>query len=73
MKKLIELWYRLTVEDFDLKLNHARKTYKDIATSTRTNICHFYDVDGKVIRGYHKPSAKFIPNTNIHPLTVKYN
>lgn len=73
MKKLIELWYRLTVKDFELKLNRARKTYMDIAASTKTNICHFYDEGGKEIRGYHKPSIKFATNTNIHPLTVKYN
>mgnify|MGYP003625206533 CR=1 FL=1 len=73
MKKLINLWHYLTDEDFDVKLSHAKNTYKNIVTSTNTDVSHFYDRDGVQIRGFHNRSIRFEPNTNIHPLIIKYN
>jgi hypothetical protein len=69
MKKLITLFYRLTMKDYQSKVDSARKTVSMINASTNGRVSHFYNIQGDKIRGYHK-RIKF--NADVHPLITKY-
>jgi hypothetical protein len=69
MKKLINLFYKLTTKDFDQKIQSARKTTNMIISSTNGSISHFYNEQGQKIRGWEGKTYKF---TNQHPLITKY-
>lgn len=71
MKTLLNLFYRLTVKDYDAKIKSAKTTANMIIRSTNGGVGLAYNSQGEKIRGYHKPPIKF--KQEIHPLIQKYN
>jgi predicted secreted protein len=71
MKTLIKLFYKLTLHDFNSKLESAKKTSQMIMASTEARTNHFYNEQGVKIRGWQSRNYKF--TNNIHPLIAKYN
>lgn len=64
--------YKLFINDFDVKMKSARRTYNQIIASTNGNVNHFYNMDGEQIRGFYKRPARFTNVLPTHPLVVKY-
>jgi len=69
MKKLINLFYKLTTKDFDQKILSTRKTTNMIISSTNGSISHYYNEQGQKIRGWESKTYRF---NNQHPLITKY-
>jgi hypothetical protein len=70
MKKLIHLFYKLTVKDYENKLKSANNTMR-MFNDANGGVGLAYNAQGERIRGYHKPPTKF--NQEFHPLVKKYN
>ena len=69
MKTLIKLFYKLTIKDFESKIQSARKTTNMILDSTNGSISHFYNEKGQKIRGWEGKTYKF---NSQHPLVTRY-
>lgn len=70
MKTLLNLFYKLTVKDYDNKLKSAKATMGMIRESTIGGVKLSYNAQGEKIRGFHKPLTKF--KDEFHPLIKKY-
>ena len=74
MKTFWKLYYRLTLgEDYGKTLSSARVTNTNIIQSTQGKTNHFYDRNGAMVRGWHKPAIRFTKISDKHPLEIKYN
>ena len=70
MKTLWKLYYKLTMKDYDSRVNNAKAMVRNLKESTKGSINHFYDMNGEQIRGY---SNDVIRSRRVeHPLISKY-
>jgi hypothetical protein len=70
MKALWKLWYKLTLKDFEDRIEMAQNLFQNVKESTKGSINHFYNMDGEKIRGYSNLTIR--TRHTEHPLITKY-